>query len=79
MPRTHNNCQLISRDRPLHGLRACAVTVVHRADDVRILYREARALAAAGCEMWIVGPWRQPEGMIEGVRILGLPAKRKRW
>jgi len=65
---------------PLEGVSACHLSTVHRAVDTRILYKECRSLAAAGCRVTLVaraaGAGIEP---VPGVRIIGLPTKQSRW
>ncbi len=53
--------------------RACMVTVVHQALDVRIFHKQARTLAENGWEVTLVAPSAPREQEVEGIRILGLP------
>lgn len=49
-------------------IRAVHVTTAHRAEDARILYREAAGLRALGIEAAVIGP-REGDGTVEGVPI----------
>ena len=65
--------------RPLGGVRVCVLTTVHTATDVRIFYKEALSLAAAGCHVTVIGPWEGGEQPAESVRIRGIQTRRTRW
>jgi glycosyltransferase involved in cell wall biosynthesis len=52
--------------------RACIVSAVRPARDVRTFHREARSLAAAGWEVSVVGRDPGPQATVDGIRILPL-------
>jgi len=62
----------------LDGISACHLSTVHSAVDTRILYKEARSLANAGCEVTVVARLNGTRGYLEGVHVLGLPTKKSR-
>lgn len=51
----------------------CHMSSVHRADDVRIFYKECRSLAAAGFATTLIANWPQDERR-DGVQIRGINA-----
>jgi glycosyltransferase involved in cell wall biosynthesis len=56
--------------------RACILSVVRPARDVRTFHREARSLARAGWDVTVIGRDRGPAATVDGVRIVPLPATR---
>jgi glycosyltransferase involved in cell wall biosynthesis len=56
--------------------RACIVSAVRAACDVRTFHREARSLAAAGWDVTVVGCDAGPSRMVDGVRVVPLPRAR---
>jgi glycosyltransferase involved in cell wall biosynthesis len=55
---------------------ACIVSVVRPALDVRTFHKEARSLAAAGWDVTVIGRDPGPARIVDGIRILPLPAAR---
>jgi glycosyltransferase involved in cell wall biosynthesis len=53
--------------------RACFVSVVRPARDVRTFHREARSLAAAGWQVTVIGRDDGPRETVDGVEIVPLP------
>ncbi|HJQ82904.1 MAG TPA: glycosyltransferase, partial [Candidatus Binatia bacterium] len=53
--------------------RACIVSVVRPARDVRTFHREARSLAANGWEVTVIGRDDGAPATVDGVRIVPLP------
>src|SRR5690349_17794408 len=56
--------------------RACILSVVRPARDVRTFHREARSLARAGWDVTVIGRDPGPAATVDGVRIVPLPAAR---
>jgi glycosyltransferase involved in cell wall biosynthesis len=53
--------------------RACIVSAVRPARDVRTFHKEARSLAAAGWDVTVIGRDAGPPVTVDGIRILPLP------
>ena len=56
--------------------RACIVSAVRPARDVRTFHREARSLVAAGWDVTVVGRDGGPAATVDGIRLLPLPPAR---
>ena len=57
--------------------KVCHISTVHPADDVRIFYKECRALAEAGYDVTLIAP-HSKSTLIEDVKIVALPSSRNR-
>lgn len=57
------------------GTRICILTSSHDVDDVRIFYKQAKSLHAAGYETTLVAPYSADEVM-DGIRIKAVPEAR---
>jgi glycosyltransferase involved in cell wall biosynthesis len=67
---------LLGRDPaapPARRLHVLVVTVVHRHDDARILYREIAAIVAAGHRVTYVAPWPEDAEAPAGVTVVPVP------
>jgi glycosyltransferase involved in cell wall biosynthesis len=53
--------------------RACIVSAIRPARDVRTFHKEARSLAAAGWDVTVIGRDDGPPATVDGIRILPLP------
>src|SRR5438105_15919454 len=62
--------------RAMRAPRACLVSVVRPACDVRTFHKEARSLAAAGWDVTAIGRDDGPPRVIDDVRIVPLAAVR---
>jgi glycosyltransferase involved in cell wall biosynthesis len=58
------------------GPRACFVSALGPARDVRTFHLQARSLARAGWDVTVIGRDPGPRAVVDGVRIVPLPARR---
>lgn len=60
-------------------MKVCHITSGHDPFDVRIFHKECRSLARAGHNVTLIAPADFDEQIVEGIRVLGVQRRKRRW